>query len=194
MRWDARSSPSRCVSSAPPRRAEARPAPTREPTSASATSRAASSTIQAAVDAAHDGDTITIAPGTYAGPITINVSVDVRGAGAGATTIKGGGPVVTIGAEQASTEPTVSLSGVTITGGLNDSFPDHAVTQGGGVRIPQGSFPDRNGLGATVTISDSVIAGNTVASTGAPAGGLLRSSSTAPSRPAAASGAPARWC
>jgi hypothetical protein len=121
-------------------------------------------TIQPAVDAAHDGDTIRIAPGTYAGPVTIDVSVDVRGAGAGATTIKGGGPVVTIGAEQASTEPTVSLSGVTITGGLNDSFPDHAVTQGGGVRIPQGSFPDRNGLGATVTISDSVIAGNTVAS------------------------------
>jgi hypothetical protein len=121
-------------------------------------------TIQAAVDAAHDGDTITIAPGTYAGGITIDVSVDVQGAGAAKTTIEGGGPVVTIGAEQASTEPTVSLSGVTITGGLNDSFPDHAVTQGGGVRIPQGSFPDRNGLGATVTISDSVIAGNTVAS------------------------------
>ena len=46
-------------------------------------------TIQAAVDAAHDGDTITIAPGTYAGPVTIDVSVDVRGAGAGATTITG---------------------------------------------------------------------------------------------------------
>src|SRR5262245_36671015 len=121
-------------------------------------------TIQAAVDAAHGGDTITIAPGTYAGGITIDVSVDVHGAGAAKTTIEGGGPVVTIGAEQASTEPTVSLSGVTITGGVNHSFPDHAVTQGGGVRIPQGSFPDRNGLGATVTISDSVIAGNTVAS------------------------------
>ena len=121
-------------------------------------------TIQAAVDAAHDGDTIAIGPGTYAGPVTIDVSVDVRGAGAGATTIQGGGPVVTIGAELASTEPTVSLSGVTITGGVNDSFPDPAVTQGGGVRIPQGSFPDRNGLGATVTISDSVIVGNTVAS------------------------------
>jgi hypothetical protein len=122
------------------------------------------STIQAAVDAAHESDTITIAPGTYAGGVTINVSVDVRGAGAGATTIKGGGPVVTIGEEQEDIEPTVSLSGVTITGGLNDSFPDHAVTQGGGVRIPQGSFPVRNGLGATVTISDSVITGNQVAS------------------------------
>jgi hypothetical protein len=62
---------------------------------------------------------------------------------------------VTIGVEQASAEPTVSLSRVTITGGFNDSFPDGAVTQGCGVRIPQGSFTDRNRLGATVTIRDS---------------------------------------
>ena len=121
-------------------------------------------TVQSAVDAARDGDTIKIAPGTYAGGVTIDVSVDVRGAGAGATTIQGGGPVLTIGAEQADTEPTVSISGVTITGGFNNSFPDHAVTQGGGVRIPQGSFQSRAGLGATVTISDSVISRNKVAS------------------------------
>ena len=53
---------------------------------------------------------------------------------------------------------------MTITGGFNNSSPDHAVTQGGGVEIPQGSFPSRNGLGATVTITDSVITGNKVAS------------------------------
>lgn len=121
-------------------------------------------TVQAAVDAAHDGDTITIAPGTYAGGITIDVSVDVRGAGARQTVIKGGGPVVTIGQEQAATEPTVSISGVTITGGRNDSAPGQAVAQGGGVRIPQGVFVGTTpGLGATVSISDSVISGNTVA-------------------------------
>jgi hypothetical protein len=122
------------------------------------------STIQAAVDAARDGDTIAIAPGNYAGGITIDVSVDVRGAGPNLTIISGGGPVLTIGAEQADTEPTVSISGVTVTGGFNDSFPDRAVTQGGGVRIPQGSFQSRNGLGATVTITDSVVTGNKVAS------------------------------
>ncbi len=120
-------------------------------------------TIQAAVDAAHDGDTITIAPGTFAGGVAIDVSVDVRGAGAGATVIRGGGPVLTLGKEFAPTEPTISISGVTITGGSNSSIPDHAVTHGGGVQIPQaGSFPFTTG--ATVTISDSVITGNTVAS------------------------------
>ena len=67
-----------------------------------------------------------------------------------------------IGLEQAATEPSVSISGVTITGGLNSSSPGPPVTQGGGVEIPQGAFPAR--VGATVTISDSVVTGNTVAS------------------------------
>ena len=39
------------------------------------------STLQAAVSAAHDGDTITIAPGRYAGGVTIDVSVKIVGAG-----------------------------------------------------------------------------------------------------------------
>ncbi len=119
------------------------------------------STIQAAVDAAKDGDTILIGHGTFVGGVTIDVSVDIRGAGAGATRIEGGGPVLTIGKEFAPTEPTVSISGVTITGGVNSSVPDQAVTQGGGIRIPQaGSFPFTTG--ATVTIVNSVITGNKV--------------------------------
>ena len=122
------------------------------------------STIQAAVNAASDGDTITIAPGTFAGGVTIDVSVDIRGSGAGATTITGGGPVLLIGQEQSTSEPTVSITGVTVTGGFNNSSPDHAVTQGGGVEIVVGSFSTRGGLGATVAISDSVITGNKVAS------------------------------
>jgi hypothetical protein len=44
------------------------------------------------VDAAADGDAIEIAPGTYAGGVSVDVSVDIRGVSAGATTIKGGGP------------------------------------------------------------------------------------------------------
>src|SRR5213596_2450186 len=118
------------------------------------------STIQAAVDAAHDGDTITIGPGTFAGGISIDVSVTLKGAGAAATTISGGAPVLTIGVADAATEPTVAIKGVTITGGVAVSNPtDPAGTRdfGGGIEIP---WAADGGTGATVTISDSVVTGN----------------------------------
>jgi hypothetical protein len=126
------------------------------------------STIQAAVDAAHEGDTITVEPGTFAGGVTIDVSVRLVGAGAGRTIISGGGPVLTIGEFGASTEPTVSIEGVTITGGITRSSPESVpftgqegvFAAGGGVEIPPNA--DFSG-GATVTIADSVITGNRVA-------------------------------
>jgi hypothetical protein len=117
-------------------------------------------TIQAAVDAAHDGDTIKIGPGTFAGGISIDVSVTLKGAGAAATTISGGAPVLTIGVADAATEPTVAIKGVTITGGVAVSNPtDPAGTRdfGGGIEIP---WAADGGTGATVTISDSVVTGN----------------------------------
>ena len=113
--------------------------------------------MQAAVDAAHDGDTIVIAPGTYAGGVTVDVSVAIVGAGAGSTIIKGGGPVLTIGVPHAAGEPTVSITGVTITGGV--ATGDGTVTfvgVGGGVYIPGSA----TGVGATVTIRNSLITGN----------------------------------
>src|SRR5213592_2692185 len=116
--------------------------------------------IQAAVDAAPDGATITVRPGTYAGGITIAKSLTLRGAAAAATVISGGGPVLTIGTDGALTEPTVSLSGITITGGLNTaSYGLVGGVLGGGVSVP----PSASGLGATVTISDSVVSGNRAA-------------------------------
>ena len=126
--------------------------------------------LQAAVSAAHDGDTIAIAPGTYAGGVTIDVSVNLKGAGARATVIRGGGSVLTIGAYGASTEPTVSISGVTITGGVARSSPVSipftgeagVIAEGGGIEIPPNA--DFTG-GATVTISNSVITDNRVAPT-----------------------------
>ena len=124
-------------------------------------------TIQAALNAARDGDVIHIGAGTFAGGIVINVSVQIIGAGAQSTIIKGGGPVVIIGQAQAPTEPTVSLTGVTITGGRNTSVPAPVATLGGGIRVPPGA----NGPGATVTITDSVITDNAAiptASTPAP--------------------------
>jgi hypothetical protein len=128
------------------------------------------STIQAAVDAARDGDTIQIGPGTFAGGVSIDKSVNLVGAGAGATVVRGGGPVLTIGAFGAASEPTVSISGVTLTGGITNSSPesvpfvgaDLVVARGGGIEIPPNA--DFSG-GATVTISNSVISGNRVAPT-----------------------------
>jgi fibronectin-binding autotransporter adhesin len=114
-------------------------------------------TIQPAVDAAHDGDTILIAPGTYPGGITVPLSVTIVGAGAGSTIIKGGGPVLTLGIAGGASEPTISLAGVTVTGGVTTG--DGNVTfvgTGGGVRIPGSA----TGIGATVTIRSSVITGN----------------------------------
>ncbi|HYC06803.1 MAG TPA: hypothetical protein VEG29_02670 [Candidatus Binatia bacterium] len=128
------------------------------------------STLGAAIAAAHDGDTITIGPGTFAGGVTIPISVRLVGAGAASTIIKGGGPVLTIGTLFAAEEPTVRISGVTITGGVTrgsalsvNAFGVPGVyALGGGIEIPQS---ENFGLGASVTISDSVISGNRAAPT-----------------------------
>ncbi|HZQ64076.1 MAG TPA: hypothetical protein VFA66_02460 [Gaiellaceae bacterium] len=116
-------------------------------------------TIQEAVDAAQDGDTIVVRPGTYDGGITIDRSLRLKGAGAGATVVDGGGPVLTIGVAGADAEPTVSISGLTITGGLNTAPVLDGYVHGGGVWVP----PSSGGLGATVTIADSVVTGNRAA-------------------------------
>src|ERR1700759_2199040 len=124
-------------------------------------------TIQAAVDAAHAGDTITIGAGTFAGGVTIIKSVSLQGSGAASTVIRGGDHVLTIGAYGAAAEPKVSISGVTVTGGLARSSPESVPlfgkagvwAAGGGIEIPPAAdLAD----GATVTITDSVITGNRV--------------------------------
>lgn len=117
-------------------------------------------TIQAALDAAENGDTIAVGAGAFEGGITISKSVQLVGAGAGATTIQGGGPVITVGELEGVDQPTVSISRVRITGGLNDSAPEPFAASGGGVWVPPGVG---NSTGATVSISDSVITGNRAA-------------------------------
>jgi hypothetical protein len=123
------------------------------------------SQIAPAVAAANNGDTILVGPGTYRGGITIGVSVDLAGSGPRATVIHGGSSVLTIGTFGARTEPTVTIRGVTITGGLARSSPESVSftgkpgvwAAGGGIEIP----PAANlSPGAAVTISDSVITGN----------------------------------
>jgi hypothetical protein len=123
------------------------------------------SQIAPAVAAAQSGDTILVGPGTYHGGIAIGLSVHLAGSGPRATVIRGGRSVLTIGTFGARTEPTVSISGVTITGGLARSSPESVPftgkpgvwAAGGGIEIP----PAANlSPGAAVTISDSVITGN----------------------------------
>lgn len=122
--------------------------------------------IAPAVAAANSGDTIRIGPGTYVGGVSIDNNLQLIGSGPGATIIKGGGgSVLTIGSYGATTEPTVTISGVTITGGVAQTSPESIPlfgipgvwATGGGVDIP----PSANfSVGATVTISNSVIRGN----------------------------------
>jgi hypothetical protein len=120
------------------------------------------STLQDAVDAAQDGDTIHVGAGTFAGGVTIDVSVTIEGRGPGKTVISGGGPVLTIGQVDATSEPTVTIEGVTITGGVNTSMPSTFQTHGGGIFVPPAAGP---AAGATVTIRSSVVTGNGVAPT-----------------------------
>ncbi len=102
------------------------------------------SQIAPAVAAAHNGDIIRIGPGTYAGGVEIGISVQLAGAGPGATRIRGGRHVLTIGMFGASREPAVSISGMTITGGVARSSPESIPftgkagvwAAGGGIEIP----------------------------------------------------------
>ena len=62
-------------------------------------------TIQAAVNDAAPGDTISVAAGTYNEQITINKSVSIIGAGSDQTIITGGNPAVLLSATGTVTQP-----------------------------------------------------------------------------------------
>jgi hypothetical protein len=122
-------------------------------------------TIQAAVNAAGAGETIRIGPGTFAGGVTIDRSVNLIGVAAAATRISGGGPVLTIGSTTAT--PTVTLSDLTITGGDTSTDPQ-APRCGPDLTTCGPGYPGVTALGGgieafagtNVTIRHSVIAGN----------------------------------
>src|SRR5262245_24970962 len=104
----------------------------------------------------------------FAGGVSIEKSVNLVGAGAKTTTIGGGGPVRTIGKFLGPSELTVTISGVTITGGVTTSSPlstewagaENVIALGGGIAIePRADYS----TGATVTIRDSIISGNRAA-------------------------------
>jgi hypothetical protein len=122
-------------------------------------------TIQAAVNAAESGATIRIGPGSFAGGITIDRSVNLVGVAASATRISGGGPVLTIGSAAAA--PTVTLSNLTITGGETSSDPQ-APRCGPDLTTCGAGYTGVTALGGgieafagtDVTIRNSVITGN----------------------------------
>lgn len=121
-------------------------------------------TVQAAVDAANPGDTIAIERGSFAGGVTITKSLSLVGQGPGASIVKGGAPVLTIGTLGGENGFAVSLEGLTITGGLNSSQPQNEIAFGGGIWIPVGA---NQATGATVSIADSAVTNNTVTTTAA---------------------------
>jgi hypothetical protein len=132
-----------------------------------------SPTLQAAVAAAQPGDKIKLGQGTFAGRVVIDKDLSIEGAGAGKSIISGGGPVLRIGTDFAPTEPTVSIKGVTVTGGHNDSYPFDYLALGGGIFVPPGADQNDN-VGGTLTIENSVVTGNAA----------MPSATTAPTPPA----------
>ncbi len=124
------------------------------------TATGCSASLSAALTHARAGQTIRVAPGRYPGGITIDKSVHIVGAGPGRTVIDGGGPVITIARATDSAQLQVTITGVTVSGGVATGTGFES--RGGGVDIaPSPDF----GLGATVTLRDVVVAGNEATAT-----------------------------
>ena len=124
-------------------------------------------TIQEAIDAANDGDIVSVAPGTYLGQVDFlgkNITVESTD-GRDVTTIDGGGvgPVVTILADPGESPV---LRGFTVTGG--GGFGGGISTSGGPALIEQNlvrnnAFCTGSGIEASfssATIQDNLIDGN----------------------------------
>jgi hypothetical protein len=131
-------------------------------------------TITAAIGKASAGDTVQVAAGTYSSepsyPITVGENLTISGAGPGSTTINAGGSnsVFTV------TAGTVSLSGMTITGGKTsgsgggiDNAGSMTLTD---VTLSDNSAPAGNGgginNGGSMTMTDVSLSDNS-----APGGG-----------------------
>jgi Ca2+-binding RTX toxin-like protein len=107
------------------------------------------STIQAAIDAASDGDTILVAAGTYDEDLTIHVGVTILGARAGTDGHDGGrdaaggtGETTIIGHAHVTATANVTLDGIRF---LND-----ATTTSGGPSNPSLQFLTGGGVGGHV--------------------------------------------
>ena len=129
-------------------------------------------TIQAAIDAASPGDTVSVAPGTYNERINNNdkaITIESTG-GAAVTTINGGGAgsVVLLGANAGET-PVVR--GFTLTNGYS-MFDSGGVATSGGPALIENNVITGNkncagaGAGVEAAFSAATIRGNTISNNG----------------------------
>jgi hypothetical protein len=119
-----------------------------------------SGSLRAAVAAASPGETITVPTLTVfltSGQIVVSKSVTITGAGARQTTISGTGQSRVFDV----TGGTVSISGVTVTGGDGVETPGGTAGAGGGILV---------GSGGTLTLADSTVTGNQTMGAGAGSG------------------------
>ena len=127
------------------------------------------SELAPALEAARNGDTVSLADGTYMGGVIIDASITLRGAGVSRTSVEGGGPVVQVGLFGAATSPVVTIEDLTLTGGVarttqeaDEAGLPGAEALGGGLMHPAG---ENQGLGAVVTLRNVAITHNRVAPT-----------------------------
>lgn len=107
-------------------------------------------TIQGAINAAADGDTVIVAPGTYAENLQISRPLTLRSsAGAESTVIDGGGlgPVIVA---QGSGAEAITIAGFTITNGVN------------GFTVPGGNAGAAgiHAASVSITIRDNIVRNN----------------------------------
>lgn len=105
-------------------------------------------TIQDAINASVNGDTVRVFEGTYHENVIINTSIELIGNGSEGTIINGGGTgvVVTINADR------VAISGFSITGGKERSTKTGISTRSDHIRISSNNFTNN---GYPIFISDS---------------------------------------